>query len=84
MENQAIKSIESLDELQAFLNANPESESIDYTSLPVFGGTDIENTDGVFSWDESRVLVQGTTGFDIEPRCSECGEADFHCDHDDA
>jgi len=73
----------SLEECCDYLNGldDETSQRIDLTSLPTFGGSDIENTSEVFSWDENRVLVQGEQSWELQRRCSECGEAMFHCDH---
>lgn len=38
------------------------------TSLPTFGGEAPASTNGVFSWDSSRLLVQDRTGWRIIPR----------------
>ena len=35
------------------------------TDLPTFGGDEPENTDGVWSWDETRLIV-GTCSDDVE------------------
>ena len=70
-------------------DAPGRSEYDDLSSLPTFGGSDIDNTSDVFSWDSDSVLVSGDQitvavwGWTIEDRCSICGEAKFHCDHDD-
>lgn len=37
----------------------------DWTDLPVFGGLEIENTIGVWSWDANRKIV-GTCASDIQ------------------
>lgn len=77
---------ENLDELRDILNewaeamANrefPEDEPQDYpcdvTSLPTFG-EDITDTSGIYSWDDSRVLIAGPqitpdqTGWEINGR----------------
>ena len=77
-----MKNVKSLVELAEFINnaTDDESDSIDYSSLPTFGGIDINDTAEVWSWDEKSILVQNSI-FEIEPRCSICGEARFHCHH---
>lgn len=61
--------IETLDELLEFLASGPtlsdarsrgvpvDCGEIDYTSLPTFGGDEPSDTQGVWSWDETRLLV---------------------------
>lgn len=39
----------------------PDAEDLDYSDLPTFGGIDIADTDGIFSWDETRMLVSDAT-----------------------
>ena len=86
-----------LDDLCRILNewadaiSTDDNEITDYpddlTSLPVFGGNDVEDTTDVWSWDERSVLVDGeqitvnVSGWDTKPRCTVCGEA--HCKHND-
>jgi len=61
----------------------------DLTSLPTFGVPDVVDTSEVWSWDDDRLLVSGpqitveVSGWSIEPRCQVCGEAKFHCNHED-
>lgn len=49
----------NLDALRDALNEATEEEiwAVDMTSLPTFGGTEPHDTEGVWSWDESRLLV---------------------------
>ena len=44
---------------------------IDLTSLPTFGGDEVEDSDGVWSWDAERVLTgEGSINeWTIEARC---------------
>jgi hypothetical protein len=75
----AVRSAASLDALLAVLREHgadlPERE---WTRLPTFGGEEPRSTSGVWSWDESRMLV-GTCASDVRivARCSEggCGRA---------
>lgn len=53
----------------------------DLSDLPTFGGEEPRNTLSVFSWDENNILVYDDE-WKIQPRCSTCGEAKFHCDHE--
>lgn len=75
-----ITSCETLDELYDLLCSIPAEETPHdntLTSLPTYGGAEPTRTDGVWSWDETRLIV-GESKFAIEPRCA-CGEASFHC-----
>ena len=56
-------------------------DQIDTSSIPTFGGPDVEDTNEVYSWNETHVLTRDNNWI-IEPRCRECGEAIFHCEHD--
>ena len=44
---------------------------LDMTSLPTFGGTEIANTEGIWSWDETRMLVGDGSNFEIIERKGE-------------
>ena len=55
---------QDLDDLLAALRAR-RIPGDDWDSLPTFGGSEIEDTDGVWSWDASRAIV-GTCADDIE------------------
>ncbi len=61
----------------------------DLTSLPTFGGNEPQDTTEVWSWNETHMLVDGPqitaaqSGWDIVARCTVCGEAWFHCDHEE-
>jgi len=72
---------EDLDDLRDILNeyrdqiANPDSIITDYPpqmdSLPTFGGDDIEDTVGIWSWNANSVLIQDVNGeWQIEPRAA--------------
>ena len=62
-----VKSAKNLDELCESVNAIREAGldyQIDMANLPVFGDYD-GDTMGIFSWDDKRLLIQGTNGFEI-------------------
>ena len=42
-----------------------KSNAIDWTSLPTFGGHELADTSGIWSWDATRMLV-GTCVDDLE------------------
>ena len=55
---------ETLDELLVCMRADamwpgaPEDEGgLDWTSLPTFGGPEPDDTNGIWSWDESRLII---------------------------
>ena len=52
----------TLDDLFARMRAGAEA---DWGSLPVFGGGEPHDTRGVWSWDETRLIV-GTCGQDLQ------------------
>lgn len=54
----------TLDELLDVLNEMEDSRDVDMTSLPTFGGDEPPSTNGVWSWDESRIIIG--TGSDYE------------------
>ena len=54
-----------LDTLLALMKEHGTDDRIDWCSLPTFGGPQPENTSGVWSWDETRLLV-GTCSADIK------------------
>ena len=75
----------SLAELCDRLNEWDGAPPFDVTSLPTFGGSDVEDTVGVYSWDAEHLLLPGgntDAAWYIAPRCGDCGEATFHCGHD--
>lgn len=77
----AIESASSRDELCDTLNEVDDETMglIDTSSLPTYMGAEPRETEGVWSWDETRLLTTDCNGvYIIEPRC-ECGEATFHC-----
>ena len=76
-----IKNAENLNELCEILNELDESEGVDFSNLPTFGGKEISDTAEVWSWDETDILIYDGT-WHIEPRC-DCGEAAFNCNCDE-
>lgn len=55
---------ETLDELYEMMK-NDDPNLPEWDSLPTFGGPDIDNTTGIWSWDETRKIV-GTCSDDIK------------------
>jgi hypothetical protein len=47
-----------------------QDERFDLTSLPTFGGPEIHDTDGIWSWSATEILVFNnyTDSWEIEPR----------------
>ena len=69
---EANRAPENLDEMLTVLRANANwpgapmaGGELDWTSLPVFGGPEPDNTIEVWSWDAQRLLV-GTHQGDLE------------------
>lgn len=65
-----IQKIVNLDQLKmAMVDNDPclpqQHGEADWTSLPSFGGAEPSSTEGVWSWDETRLLV-GTCTADLE------------------
>lgn len=58
----------NLDDLCDWLNGDDNDGTIDMQSLPTFGGTEPEATDGVWSWDASRLLIETDAGYEIVER----------------
>ena len=56
-------------------NAEINSGDFDITDLPVYG-PHVRDTRGVFSWNYTQAIVAKVNGdgFDIVPRCRDCGE----------
>lgn len=82
-----INAAANLDELCRTLNTISDElretqikidDLVDLPSLPVFGGSEPACTSEVWSWDETRVLVDDGSCWRIDARCA-CGEAIFHC-----
>lgn len=74
---EAIEDASNLDDLAEALNSlagiDPDlreavEDEIDMTSLPTFGGPEPDDTLGVWSWDETRLLVGDSQPFEIVPR----------------
>lgn len=49
--------LDALSELDASGVDSEASGLVDLTNLPTFGGTEPENTTGVWSWDEDSLIV---------------------------
>ncbi len=66
---------------------DPTDYDSDLCSLPTFGGPEPRNTSEVWSWDAESIIAGGeditvgVSGWQICPRCPQCGEATFHCEH---
>ena len=60
-----IETARNLDELTSRLNyhnkegINFKEIGVDLTSLPTFGGDDPEDTEDIWSWDDTRLMVTG-------------------------
>lgn len=70
------------DELARDENEFRIDDFVNLAELPTFGNKPIKNTMEVFSWDDNNVLIVGHQCWEIEPRCGICGEATFHCKHE--
>tara|TARA_R110000868_G_scaffold12045_1_gene58478 strand:- start:42 stop:488 length:447 start_codon:yes stop_codon:yes gene_type:complete len=78
--NTLIAAATSLDDLADILNSHPSLDELgdgeprldevaDLAGLPTFGGTEPADTSGIWSWDETRLLVTGgDESFSIEER----------------
>lgn len=62
----AAKSLEDL--LEWVQNRDPDDDDSCMSKLPTFGGDEPDDTAGVFSWDETRLLVQTQSGWAIVGR----------------
>lgn len=58
----------TLDELLDVLQGMEDSREVDMTSLPTFGGTEPQNTIGVWSWDATRLIVGMGSDYEIVDR----------------
>ena len=60
----------NLDELAEEINgmSDEERRELDMSDLPLFGGTALARTEGVWSWDETRLLVGNGSPLIITPR----------------
>lgn len=72
--------IDCLNDLRDLLNSIGGSH-FDLSDLPTFDGKEPRDTMEVFSWDKNNILTYSDR-WEIQPRCSTCGEAKFHCNHD--
>ena len=79
--NNRIENVKTLVGLQDVLNDATDDEilNVDTTSLPVFGGNEIINTEEVYSWDPNSYLYPTDFGWSIGSRCVICGEAICNC-----
>ena len=62
---------QDLDQLCEILNSisrDGEEYPCDMSNLPSFGGDEPGSTLGIFSWDESRVLIQTESGWELQQR----------------
>lgn len=59
--------VNDLDELLEVLN-NDSISVDDMTSLPTFGGDEPQDTQGIWSWDETRWIVGASRQYEIEDR----------------
>lgn len=65
---EASTSVSSLEDLRDLLNSIDRT-NMDLNALPKFGGFKPACSGGVFSWDETRILVhEEDVGFVIQPR----------------
>lgn len=60
----ALRNVDDRDDLSglyafAAQHGLPTNGGIDFTSLPTFGGPEPVDTSGIYSWDATRLLVQG-------------------------
>jgi hypothetical protein len=58
----------TLDELLVVLQKMTDSREVDMTSLPTFGGREPSDTAGVWSWDETRLIVGTGSDYEIVDR----------------
>ena len=81
-----IAAAESLDALCVALNTLGTDQVIalgyNGSDYPTYSDHDVQDTQDVWSWDATRILVHDSGGWGLEPRCAVCGEARFHCEHD--
>ena len=47
------------------LRSSPTESGIDWTELPTYGGAEPADTDGIWSWDATRLLI-GTCADDLQ------------------
>ncbi len=75
--NAQISKTNTLNELTELLNRfesldsdddQQEYKNIDLSNLPVFGGEEPDDTEGVYSWDEENVMIPGNSGWEIVSR----------------
>jgi hypothetical protein len=61
---EATAAAKTLDDVLAIIT-DRQYEDEDFTSLPTFGGSQPDDTQGVWSWDETRLIV-GSCADDFE------------------
>lgn len=65
---QRLASAQSLDQLLELLDnyrdyvTRLEKAYVDHTCLPIFGGVEVRDTAGIWSWDETRLLRCDNSG----------------------
>ena len=66
----AIRNASNLIDLCEALNTMSfeERQDEDLSDLPTFGGADLVNTSGIWSWDETDLIVQSSEGFRVVSR----------------
>ena len=58
----------TLDELLDALSEMADSRNVNMQALPTFGGNEPDETDGVWSWDRRRLLIEDDEGYSIIDR----------------
>ncbi len=78
------KTLKNLASILNMINTseNKIEEIIKLDELPTFSDNEPNNTLEVFSWDYTNILYQAGDEWIIDPRCKTCGEAMFHCTHE--
>ena len=73
--NAELSQVQDLEELMSVLRSlDVEDDTVDWTALPTFGGTEPHDTSGVWSWDATHLLVgESSDELRIEPRSY------YHC-----
>jgi len=63
-----VDACKTLDQLLDVLQAMTDSRDVDMTSLPTFGGTEPKATDGIWSWDATRMIIGTGSDYEIVDR----------------
>ena len=58
----------NLEELLKILTRLEDSREVDMTSLPTFGGNEPKDTQGVWSWDATHMIVGTGSDYEIVDR----------------